>query len=64
MPNIERRYVSLVAATEYASCSSKTLRKLIAEGRLTGYRLGRSIRIDLNELDAYMDPRSRQRVNG
>lgn len=51
-----RRYVSLADAAEYAACNEKTLRRHIAKVELTGYRLGRVIRIDLNELDAWLTP--------
>jgi excisionase family DNA binding protein len=51
-----RRYASLAKAAEYADCNERTLRRHIASGDLTGYRLGRVIRIDLNELDAWLAP--------
>ena len=51
-----RRYASLAKAAEYADCNERTLRRHIASGELTGYRLGRVIRIDLNELDAWLTP--------
>jgi excisionase family DNA binding protein len=51
-----RRYASLAKAAAYADCNERTLRRHIAKGELTGYRLGRVIRIDLNELDAWMAP--------
>ena len=51
-----RRYASLAKAAEYADCNERTLRRHIASGELTGYRLGRVIRIDLNELDAWLAP--------
>jgi excisionase family DNA binding protein len=50
------RYASLAKAAEYADCNKRTLRRHIASGDLTGYRLGRVIRIDLNELDAWLAP--------
>jgi excisionase family DNA binding protein len=53
---IQRRYASLAKAAEYADCNERTLRRHIASGELTGYRLGRVIRIDLNELDAWLTP--------
>lgn len=53
---VERRYVSMARAAEYAGCHERTLRRHIASGELTGYRLGRVIRIDLNELEAWMAP--------
>ena len=53
----QRRYASLAAAAEYLDCNQRTIRRLIASGRLTGYRFGpRIIRIDLNEVDAAMRP--------
>lgn len=37
--------------------TDRTIRQWIAEGRITGYRINaRLIRIDLNELDAAMQP--------
>jgi excisionase family DNA binding protein len=51
-----RRYASLAKAAAYADCNERTLRRHIASGDLTGYRLGRVIRIDLNELDAWLKP--------
>ena len=51
-----RRYASLAKAAEYADCNERTLRRHIASGDLTGYRLGRLIRIDLNELDEWLAP--------
>jgi excisionase family DNA binding protein len=51
-----RRYASLAKAAEYADCNERTLRRHIATGELTGYRLGRNIRIDLNELDVWLAP--------
>jgi excisionase family DNA binding protein len=52
-----RRLGSIPTAAEMAVCSTKTIRRLIAQGDLTGYRLGsRMIRVDLNELDEIMRP--------
>lgn len=52
-----RRLVSINQASEYAACSTKTIRRYIAAGRLTGYRMGkRMIRVDLNEIDALLEP--------
>lgn len=53
----QRRLASLLAAAEYADVCERTLRRMIARGELTGYRLGkRMIRVDLDELDAVMRP--------
>ncbi len=60
MPLIEetqRRIASINAAAEYAGVSTKTVRRYIASGRLTGYRIGpRLIKIDLAEVDALLSP--------
>lgn len=57
LPPSPRRLVSLAEAGEYADVSPRTLRRYIASGRLTGYRVGpRLVRVDLNELDANLRP--------
>jgi excisionase family DNA binding protein len=45
-------YVSLSEAAELTSLSVKTLRRRIADGTITGYRCGRSIRVRLEDLEA------------
>ncbi|GAA1543497.1 DNA-binding protein [Nocardioides humi] len=51
------RKVKLSAASELRGISTKTLRRRIADGSLTGYRLGsRIILVDLDELDALLSP--------
>jgi excisionase family DNA binding protein len=52
----ERRYASLPKAAEYLGCNERTIRRHIASGDITGYRLGRVYRVDLNELDAWLTP--------
>jgi len=51
-----RRLVSLTVASEYADVSTKTMRRWIAESKVPGYRAGRLIKVDLNELDAALRP--------
>jgi excisionase family DNA binding protein len=52
-----RRYAKLDEAAEYLGVTDRTIRQMIADGRLIGYRNGRRlVRIDLNELDAAMQP--------
>lgn len=52
-----RRLETIQHAAEYAAVSPKTIRRRIADGSLTGYRMGaRLIRVDLNELDALLRP--------
>lgn len=50
-----RRLVSLQRGAEYLECAERTIRRMVADGRITGYRVGpRMVRIDLNELDALL----------
>lgn len=52
-----RRFVKIAEAADYLQVTDRTVRQMIADGRLTGYRSGsRLIRIDLNEIDAAMEP--------
>jgi excisionase family DNA binding protein len=56
-PTIRRRYVKLAEAAEYLGVTDRTVRQMIADGRLTGYRSGsRLVRVDLNEVDDAMKP--------
>jgi excisionase family DNA binding protein len=50
-----RRYVKIAVAAEYLQVTDRTIRQMIADGRLTGYRSGtRLVRVDLNQIDAAM----------
>ncbi|OBG50174.1 excisionase family DNA-binding protein [Mycolicibacterium fortuitum] len=49
-----RRYVTLNEAADYLAVDRRTVRNMIADGRLTGYRLGRLIRLNLDEIDSQM----------
>lgn len=52
-----RRLSSLPDAAEQYGVSSRTLRRYISAGRITGYRFGpRMLRVDLDELDAMLRP--------
>ena len=44
------RLVPLADAAEYFHVSVKKLRRRIADGTIAGYRVGRLIRVDLDEL--------------
>ena len=49
-----RRYITIAEAADYLQISDRTVRRLIADGELTGYRMGKShrvIRVDLSEID-------------
>lgn len=49
-PTSSTRLVSLADAAAHFHVSVKTLRRRIADGTITGYRVGRLIRVDLDEL--------------
>ncbi|KAF0967835.1 excisionase family DNA-binding protein [Gordonia sp. YY1] len=52
-----RRWAAINTTAEYLGVSDRTIRQMIADGRIRGYRNGRKvIRIDLNEVDASMTP--------
>lgn len=54
---VGRRYAKLQEVALYLNLSERTVRAMIADGRLTAYKLGdRVIRLDLNEVDAAMTP--------
>jgi excisionase family DNA binding protein len=49
--------VTLEKAAAYLDTTPRTVRRAIAEGRLTGYRFGkRMLRVDLNEVEAALRP--------
>ncbi|MFW0784853.1 excisionase family DNA-binding protein [Gordonia sp. CPCC 206044] len=51
-----RRYATINQTADYLGVTDRTVRQMIADGRLRGYRNGRLIRLDLNEVDASMQP--------
>lgn len=52
-----RRLVSLSEAADYLGVTALTVRRRIADGRLTGYRIGpKVLRVDLNEVEALVSP--------
>lgn len=55
-----RTLVGMTDAAERIGVSTDTIRRRIATGDLTGYRLGaRIIRVDLAEVDALLTPMNR-----
>lgn len=53
----DRRLVTLVEAASLTGCNPRTIRRRIADGTITGYRMGpRLVRVDANELDALLHP--------
>lgn len=56
-PSNTQRFVRQEVAAERWDVSIDTIRRLIAAGKITGYRLnGRVIRVDVNEVDAAFRP--------
>ncbi len=54
---LPRRWASINTTAEYLGVTDRTIRQMIADGRIRGYRNGRKvIRLDLNEIDAAMVP--------
>lgn len=51
-----RRLVPITEAATYAHCHPNTIRRRIWANELTAFRIGRAIRVDLDQLDSYMDP--------
>lgn len=53
-----RRWATLEHGAEHIGVSVKTMRRMLAAGEIPGYRVGKrqAIRVDLNELDAAMQP--------
>jgi excisionase family DNA binding protein len=63
LDDLDRLAVSLRAAARLLSVSHGQVEKLVARGELGAFRVGRSVRIDLVELVAFVD-RNRQAPSG
>ena len=50
------RLITLQQAADSTQLSARTLRRYIAEGRLTAYRAGRAIRLKPEDVDALFTP--------
>lgn len=56
-PRAADRFVGLSEAADYYGISQRSIRRLIAEGQLPAYRVGkRQIRIKVSDLDALATP--------
>ena len=52
-----RRWIKMREVADYLNCTDRTVRQMVADGRLTAYMNGnRRVRVDLNEVDAAMAP--------
>lgn len=63
LDDLDRLAVSLRAAARLLSVSHRQVEKLVARGELAAFRVGRSVRIDLVELVAFVD-RNRKAPSG
>jgi excisionase family DNA binding protein len=53
----QRAYVSIADAADYLGVTTRTIRQMISDGRLRGYRSGsRLVRLRPDEIDAAMRP--------
>ena len=55
---VRPEYVSLEVAAGYTSLCSRTVRRAIAAGELTGYRFGKALRVKVKDLDAWADSKA------
>ena len=55
MPATNKRYFSCNEAAEYTGTKPPTWRKWIAERRVTVVRLGRAVRITIEEIDRLLN---------
>jgi excisionase family DNA binding protein len=53
---VRRILIDIPEAAEHLRVCTKTVRRFISDGKLTGYRVGRLIRVDLAEVDALAAP--------
>lgn len=55
-PSQPRRWASMKETGAYLGVAERTVRYMIDDGRVVAYRLGKTVRIDLNEVDASLVP--------
>jgi excisionase family DNA binding protein len=56
-PKLARKLQTVEAAANYLKVSQRTVRRYIAEGKLTGYRVGGTlVRVQQSDLDALVRP--------
>lgn len=52
---ILRRWATTQQAGDYAVYTKRTIERWIREGKLPSYKVGRAVRVDLNELDRLLE---------
>jgi excisionase family DNA binding protein len=53
-PESARKWLNTVQAADYAQCSTKTLYRAVAAGKLKAARIGRDLRFTTEWLDAWL----------
>jgi len=54
---IQHQYISIIQAAKYLGVTDRTIRQMIADGRLRGYRCGaRLVRLRISEVDDALQP--------
>jgi excisionase family DNA binding protein len=54
---LTNRYITIKQAAQYLGLTDRTVRQMIADGRLAGYRSGaRLVRLRVDEIDSVMQP--------
>jgi len=60
--NKKKRILTLVEAAEYLNVNPRFMRRLVAERRITFHKVGRFLRFDQNDLDAFLDAGRVERI--
>lgn len=63
-PTNRARLVNMVEAAEYFSCSRRHLERLLAAGIIRCVRVGRLVRLDLQEVESDLKARGERRETG
>ncbi|SLF31386.1 excisionase family DNA-binding protein [Mycobacteroides abscessus] len=53
---ISQKYISQADAAVLLGVTSRSVRNMISDGRLRGYRLGRTVRLRIDEVEAALVP--------
>ncbi|SDE22760.1 DNA binding domain-containing protein, excisionase family [Mycolicibacterium neoaurum] len=51
----KRQLISTTRAASMLNVSPNTVRSLIANGRFKGYKVGRLVKVDVAEIESYLD---------
>lgn len=55
-PRVTNQYISQADAAELIGVTDRTIRNMLADGRLRGYRIGRTVRLKRAEIEAALVP--------